>query len=111
MFACILHTAILYAFCCTVFAQQNLGEAEYVVACYQYMRLLGYPAEKIAILTTYNGQRALIGDVLQQVCMHTLLHTTQHATVHTYSCSGSGGNSSNTGSSPGSIRVVLAITM
>eukprot|EP00953_Heterococcus_sp_UTEX-ZZ885_P034512 17864-Heterococcus_DN1.PRE.2 len=30
------------------------------------MRLLGYPAEKIAILTTYNGQRALIGDVLQQ---------------------------------------------
>lgn len=35
---------------------QNLGEAEYVVAVYQYMRLLGYPAEKIAILTTYNGQ-------------------------------------------------------
>jgi hypothetical protein len=31
------------------------------------MRLLGYPADKIAILTTYNGQRALIGDVLQQV--------------------------------------------
>lgn len=47
---------------------QNLGEAEYVVAVYQYMRLLGYPAEKITILTTYNGQRALINDVLKQRC-------------------------------------------
>ncbi|KXS09989.1 P-loop containing nucleoside triphosphate hydrolase protein [Gonapodya prolifera JEL478] len=47
---------------------QNLGEAEYVVAVYQYMRLLGYPVEKIAILTTYNGQKELIKDVLQQRC-------------------------------------------
>ncbi|CAG8678431.1 9133_t:CDS:10, partial [Funneliformis caledonium] len=47
---------------------QNLGEAEYVVAVYQYMRLLGYPAEKITILTTYNGQKALIRDVLSQRC-------------------------------------------
>lgn len=47
---------------------QNLGEAEYVVAVYQYMRLLGYPAERIAILTTYNGQKALIRDVLRQRC-------------------------------------------
>ena len=47
---------------------QNLGEAEYVVACYQYMRFLGYPADKITILTTYNGQRALIQDVLKQRC-------------------------------------------
>ncbi|KAJ3343761.1 hypothetical protein HDU93_006673 [Gonapodya sp. JEL0774] len=47
---------------------QNLGEAEYVVAVYQYMRLLGYPADKIAILTTYNGQKELIKDVLQQRC-------------------------------------------
>ncbi|RKP09855.1 P-loop containing nucleoside triphosphate hydrolase protein [Thamnocephalis sphaerospora] len=47
---------------------QNLGEAEYVVATYQYMRLLGYPAERITILTTYNGQRALIGDVLRRRC-------------------------------------------
>ncbi|CAM9758399.1 unnamed protein product, partial [Phaeothamnion confervicola] len=47
---------------------QNLGEAEYVVATYQYMRLLGYPADRIAILTTYNGQKALIRDVLQQRC-------------------------------------------
>ncbi|KAG0254200.1 hypothetical protein DFQ27_006997 [Actinomortierella ambigua] len=47
---------------------QNLGEAEYVVAVYQYMRLLGYPAEKISILTTYNGQKDLIRDVLRQRC-------------------------------------------
>ncbi|KAI9364882.1 intron-binding protein aquarius [Zopfochytrium polystomum] len=47
---------------------QNLGEAEYVVATYQYMRLLGYPAKRIAILTTYNGQKALIEDVLEKRC-------------------------------------------
>ncbi|KAK4517155.1 uncharacterized protein ATC70_000486 [Mucor velutinosus] len=47
---------------------QNLGEAEYVVAVYQYMRLVGYPAEKISILTTYNGQKALIKDVLDRRC-------------------------------------------
>jgi intron-binding protein aquarius len=47
---------------------QNLGEAEYIVAVYQYMRLLGYPAEKISILTTYNGQKALIQDVLERRC-------------------------------------------
>ncbi|KAJ1828656.1 hypothetical protein LPJ56_000967, partial [Coemansia sp. RSA 2599] len=47
---------------------QNLGEAEYVVAVFQYMRLVGYPANKISILTTYNGQRALIRDVLERRC-------------------------------------------
>eukprot|EP00742_Colponemidia_sp_Colp-10_P003252 GILJ01003462.1.p1 GENE.GILJ01003462.1~~GILJ01003462.1.p1 ORF type:complete len:1476 (+),score=301.52 GILJ01003462.1:977-5404(+) len=47
---------------------QNLAEAEYVVAVYMYMRLLGYPASKIAILTTYNGQKHLIRDVIQQRC-------------------------------------------
>lgn len=47
---------------------QNLGEAEYAVAIYQYMRLLGYPASKISILTTYAGQRALIRDVLAHRC-------------------------------------------
>ncbi|KAJ2088023.1 hypothetical protein IW138_004531 [Coemansia sp. RSA 986] len=53
----------------TRYFYQNLGEAEYVVAVYQYMRLLGYPAASIAILTTYNGQRALLRDVLQRRCM------------------------------------------
>ncbi|KAJ0297041.1 hypothetical protein COL5a_010756 [Colletotrichum fioriniae] len=47
---------------------QNLGEAEYAVAVYQYMRLLGYPASKISILTTYAGQRALVKDVLAHRC-------------------------------------------
>ncbi|KAF2871885.1 hypothetical protein BDV95DRAFT_676824 [Massariosphaeria phaeospora] len=47
---------------------QNLGEAEYAVALFMYMRLLGYPAHKISILTTYAGQRALIKDVLAHRC-------------------------------------------
>ncbi|KAM3421403.1 Pre-mRNA-splicing factor [Cercospora zeina] len=47
---------------------QNLGEAEYAVALFQYMRLLGYPAEKISILTAYSGQRALVKDVLKHRC-------------------------------------------
>jgi intron-binding protein aquarius len=33
-----------------------------------YMRLLGYPAHKISILTTYAGQKALIKDVLTHRC-------------------------------------------
>lgn len=32
------------------------------------MRLQGYPPDKIAILTTYNGQKHLIRDVLQKRC-------------------------------------------
>lgn len=39
-----------------------------MVSCYQYMRLRGYPAEKISILTTYNGQKALLRDVIEQRC-------------------------------------------
>ena len=52
----------------TFFIFKNLGEAEYVVAMFMYMRLLGYPAEKISILTTYNGQKHLIRDVVNQRC-------------------------------------------
>ena len=47
---------------------QNLGEAEYTVALFQYMVLIGYPPEKISILTTYNGQRELIHDIVSQRC-------------------------------------------
>ncbi|KAK7100268.1 RNA helicase aquarius-like [Littorina saxatilis] len=47
---------------------QNLAEAEYVVALFMYMRLIGYPAESISILTTYNGQKHLIRDVIKQRC-------------------------------------------
>lgn len=32
------------------------------------MRILGYPADKISVLTTYNGQRSLILDVLAKRC-------------------------------------------
>lgn len=47
---------------------QNLAEAEYVVGVYMYMRLLGYPSDKISILTTYNGQKHLIRDVVNKRC-------------------------------------------
>jgi intron-binding protein aquarius len=47
---------------------QNLGEAEYAVALFMYMRLLGYPAHKISILAMYAGQKALIRDVLSHRC-------------------------------------------
>ncbi|KAD7116894.1 hypothetical protein R6Q59_006423 [Mikania micrantha] len=47
---------------------QNEGEAEYLVSVYIYMRLLGYPANKISILTTYNGQKLLIRDVINRRC-------------------------------------------
>ncbi|MCL7038418.1 hypothetical protein MKW94_005183, partial [Papaver nudicaule] len=49
---------------------QNEGEAEYIVSVYIYMRLLGYPASKISILTTYNGQKLLIRDVIARRCSH-----------------------------------------
>lgn len=55
-------------FCPSTGFYQNLGEAEYVVAVFQYMRLLGYPANKISIITTYNGQKHLIRDVIDQRC-------------------------------------------
>jgi intron-binding protein aquarius len=47
---------------------QNAGEAEYAVALFQYMVLIGYSPNKISILTTYNGQKALISDILSQRC-------------------------------------------
>ncbi|KAK5669780.1 hypothetical protein QVD99_004160 [Batrachochytrium dendrobatidis] len=58
---------------------QNLGEAEYLVAVFQYMRLIGYPAGKIAILTPYKGQKELIRDVLEQRCSwNPVFGTPQH---------------------------------
>ncbi|CCF73550.1 intron-binding protein aquarius [Babesia microti strain RI] len=47
---------------------QNLEEAEYVIALFTYMRMIGYDSNKITILTTYNGQRALIEDVMKHKC-------------------------------------------
>ena len=39
-----------------------------MVATYMYMRLCGYPAERITILATYNGQKMLLRDVLNERC-------------------------------------------
>eukprot|EP00440_Ansanella_granifera_P045495 gb/GFBE01049290.1/.p1 GENE.gb/GFBE01049290.1/~~gb/GFBE01049290.1/.p1 ORF type:complete len:1354 (+),score=420.79 gb/GFBE01049290.1/:1-4062(+) len=52
----------------TPYFYQNLGEAEYAVALFMYMRLMGIPAAKISILSTYNGQKALLRDVVRQRC-------------------------------------------
>lgn len=50
------------------FIFQNLAEAEYCVALFMYMRLIGYPAHKITILTTYNGQKQMIREIIQRRC-------------------------------------------
>ncbi|CAH1983386.1 unnamed protein product [Acanthoscelides obtectus] len=52
---------------------QNLAEAEYCVAVFMFMRLIGYPASKITILTTYNGQKHLIRDVINTRCANNSL--------------------------------------
>lgn len=38
------------------------------MAVYQYMRLCGYPADRIALLTTYNGQKQLLRDIVRKRC-------------------------------------------
>lgn len=67
--------------CPTPHFYQNLGEAEFVVAVYQYMRLLGYPSEKISIITTYNGQKHLIRDVINKRCNNVLFGLPAHITT------------------------------
>ena len=52
----------------TAYFYQNVGEAEFSVALFQYMVLIGYPPEKISILTTYNGQKDLLNDIISQRC-------------------------------------------
>ena len=68
------------------FFYQNLAEAEYVVAVYMYMRLIGFAANKISILTTYNGQKALLRDVCMARCAGNPLIGMPHkiATVDKY---------------------------
>jgi intron-binding protein aquarius len=67
--------------CPTPYFYQNLGEAEYVVAVFQYMRLLGYPAEKISIITSYNGQKHLIRDIISQRCQSAVFGRPAHITT------------------------------
>jgi len=52
----------------TAYFYQNLGEAEYAIAMFQYMVLIGYPPDRISILTTYNGQKSLLVDILHRRC-------------------------------------------
>lgn len=47
---------------------QNLAEAEFVIATYMFMCLIGYDPSKITILATYNGQKALLKDIFNQKC-------------------------------------------
>lgn len=65
---------------------QNLAEAEYVVHTFMYMRLLGYPASSISLLTTYNGQKELLRDVIEQRCARNPLFGRPHkiSTVDKY---------------------------
>ena len=67
------------------------------------LRLRGWRQDQIALLTTYNGQRALIEDVVKARCVavllaqtsftialllylhiHTYVHTCVHAYIYTY---------------------------
>ena len=49
-------------------------EAEFVVATFMYMRLIGIAASRISIITTYNGQRDLIEDIMRQRCSTSYLY-------------------------------------
>ena len=63
---------------------QNLAEAEFVVATYMYMRFKGYPADRITILTTYNGQKSLLKDVVATRCGPWLGEPSKITTVDKY---------------------------
>ncbi|KAG2381686.1 hypothetical protein C9374_006070 [Naegleria lovaniensis] len=47
---------------------QNLGEAEYAIALYMYLRLVGHEANTITILTPYQGQKNLIRSIAKRRC-------------------------------------------
>jgi hypothetical protein len=47
---------------------QNLGEAEFIVGLFMFLRLQGVNRERITILASYNGQKMLISDVLKAKC-------------------------------------------
>lgn len=47
---------------------QNLDEAEFMVSMYQYLRLIGWPAASVALLSPYAGQTALLRDIVAHRC-------------------------------------------
>lgn len=51
----------------------NRGEAEYICSLYQYMRLLGHPAESIAVLSMYRGQKRLLRHIFWHRCAQSAL--------------------------------------
>jgi intron-binding protein aquarius len=52
------------------------------VSVFQYMRLLEYPAHKISILSTYNGQKHLIRDVIERRCANHPLFGRPSKVIH-----------------------------
>jgi intron-binding protein aquarius len=52
---------------------ENFAEADFITSVFQYMCLLGYSARKIVILSTYNGQIALIHNIIENRCQDNLL--------------------------------------
>jgi intron-binding protein aquarius len=64
------------------FFYQNVAEAEYIVAVYMYMRMIGYSSEAVTILSTYNGQKQLIRDILRKRCAkNPLIGMPKHVTT------------------------------
>jgi intron-binding protein aquarius len=64
------------------FFYQNVAEAEYIVAVFMYMRMIGYSADSITILSTYNGQKQLIRDILKKRCVkNPLIGMPKHVTT------------------------------
>ena len=47
---------------------QNLEEAEYAVSLYMYLIMKGVNSDRITILSTYNGQKNLIKEILNKKC-------------------------------------------
>ncbi|CAD8160547.1 unnamed protein product [Paramecium pentaurelia] len=61
---------------------QNIVEAEFIVATYMYLVLRGYDPKQITILTTYNGQKMLIKDIITRKCSwHSLFRTPEKITT------------------------------
>lgn len=79
----------------------------YIVGLYSFMRLMGYPAERISILTTYNGQKDLLRDVIEARCARHPLIGRPHK-VGGWACGcGCGGVCGGGGSASGLVGVCV----
>lgn len=73
------------------------------------MRLMGYPAERISILTTYNGQKDLLRDVIEARCARHPLIGRPHK-VGGWACGcGCGGVCGGGGSASGLVGVCVCV--